>query len=190
MTQLMGTPAMKVRPYAVGVFALCVLSSITILARSARIAHNPAVEDDIREAVLRYQMVSWSEEFDKAVKEASNPNDKAVPDALNFMVFFISINGEDPSDAFIKRFEKSPILVKKLSQSEIDRKSLNPAIEKATGKSGVRFRVDKIKWRGSNFVEVEGGYFCGALCASGQTFNVHRTQGVWTVTGSTMRWIS
>jgi len=181
---------MNVRKAVVTVFALCLLSSITLLARSARTAGNSADEDDIREAVLRYQMLTWGEEGDKAVKEATNQNEKAVAEALNFVVLFISVDSKDPSDAFMKRFEKFPKPVKKLSQSEIDTKSMNAVVDKATGEKGIRFGVGKIRWLGSNSVEVDGGYFCAGLCASGQTFNVHRKQGVWKVVGSTMHWIS
>jgi hypothetical protein len=181
---------MTVRSYAAAVVAVCLLSSLTVLARSARIAHNPEVEDDIREAVLRYQMSGWAEEGDKAAKEATNQNEKAVAEALNFVVLFISVDSKDPSDAFMKRFEKFAKPVKKLSQSEIDTKSMNAVVDKATGEKGIRFGVGKIRWLGSNSAEVEGGYFCNGLCASGQTFKVQRKQGVWKVIGSVLHWIS
>jgi hypothetical protein len=180
---------MSVRKYVVTVFALCLLFSIALLARSARNAHDPAVEDDIREAVLRYQMADWGK-GDKAMKEAADQSDKAVADALNFKLLFISINGEDPSDAFMTRFEKFPIPVKKLSQSGTDKKPIYAVVDKTTGERGIIFRVEKIKWLGSNFVEAEGGYVCGGLCASGQTFKVHRKHGAWEVIGSTVHWNS
>jgi hypothetical protein len=181
---------MSVRPYAVGVIALCVLSSFTVLARPPR-PHNRAVEDDIREAVLRYQMAHWATGSDKAAKGVADPIGKAVAAASFYKVFFISTNhDEDPSDDFMKRFDKFPIRVEKISQSDLDKKLGNAVVEKATGEKGIQFRVGKIKWNGSNSVEVEGGYFCNGLCASGETFKVRRKQGVWAVTGSVIHAIS
>ena len=182
---------MNVRSYAAAVVAVCLLSSLTVLARSARIAHNPEVEDDIREVVLRYQMARWAAGSDKVVKGAADPIGKAVAAASYYRVFFISANNdEDPSDDFMKRFEKFPIRVEKISQSELDKKTGNAVVEKATGEKGIQFRVGKLTWNGSNSVEVEGGYFCNGLCASGETFKVRRKQGVWTVTGSVIHAIS
>lgn len=181
---------MNVRKAVVTVFALCLLSSITLLGRFARIAGNSADEDDIREAVLRYQMLTWSEEGNKAVKEATNQNEKAVAEALNFVVLFISVDSKDPSDEFIKRFQNFPRRVEKCSRSEVDKQQMNAVVDKTTRDRGIVFRVEMIKWLGANSAEVDGGYFCSGLCASGQTFKVHRKQGVWTVTGSKMHWIS
>ena len=193
----MGTPEkwlgvkerMSVRPYAVGVIALCVLSSFTVLARSPR-AHTSAVEDDIREVVLRYQMAGWTKGSDKAAKGVADSVGNAVAAGSYYKVFFISANDEDPSDDFMKRFEKFPIRVEKISQSEIDKKIGNAVVDKATGERGIIFGVGKITWNESNSVEVEGGYFCNGLCASGETFEVRRKRGVWTVTGSVIHAIS
>jgi hypothetical protein len=161
---------MNVRSYAAAMVAVCLFSSLTVLAQPAKKAHNTEVENDIREAVLRYQILNWAQEGDGA--------------------FFISIDGKDPSDSFMKRFVTFPRRVEKLSHSGIERNATDNVIDKATGHWGVIFRVEQIRWRGANSVEVEGGYCCGGLCASGETFNLHRKKGIWTVIGSAMQWIS
>jgi hypothetical protein len=181
--------SMNFRVCAVGVFALCVLSSITVLARSHR-AHTPAVEDDIREVVLRYQMAGWAKGSDKAANGAADAIGKAAAAASYYKVFFISTNDEDPTDELMKRFAKFPVRVEKSSQSEIDKKIGNAVVDKATKERGIRFRVGKITWNGSDSIEVEGGYFCDGLCASGETFSVRRKQGFWKVTGSVTHAIS
>jgi hypothetical protein len=181
---------MKVRPSVVGVFVLCVLFSSTVIAQPDNRAHRQAADDDIREAVIRYEIASWGEVGDKGEREAEALSGKVVAKRLNFKVFFISINGKDPSDVFMKRFESFPLRIEKLSRSKIKRKSMNAVVDKTTGEKGVVFKFETIKFQGANAAEVEGGYYCDGLCASGQTFNVHRKQGVWKVTGSKMHWIS
>jgi hypothetical protein len=178
---------MNVRSYAVAVFAVCTLFATTLFAKNPRTL---AAEDDIREAVLRFQMTGWAEESDKSVTAAKDETGKAIAKELNFKVFFISINGGDPSDAFMKRFQNFARRVERQSRSEVDKQQRNAVVDKATGEKGIVFRVDKVKWDGANSAEVDGGYFCNGLCASGQTFKVQRKNGIWTVTGSAMHWIS
>jgi hypothetical protein len=179
---------MNIRSSIAAVLPVCLLL-LSTLAWGRKDARTTAVEDDIREAVLRYQMTGRVG-VDKAVNESTDPIDKAVSKKLNFEVFFISINGEDPSDEFMKRFQNFPRRVEKCSRSEVDKQQMNAVVDKTTRDRGIVFRVETIKWLGANSAEVDGGYFCSGLCASGQTFKVHRKQGVWTVTGSKMHWIS
>jgi hypothetical protein len=181
---------MSVRKSLVGVFALCVLFPSTVLAQPAKRAHSQAADDDIREAVIRYEIASWGEVGDKGEHEAEALSGKVVPKRLNFKVFFISINGKDPSDVFMKRFESFPHRIEKLSRSKIDRKSMNAVVDRTTGEKGIVFKVETIKLQGANAAEVEGEYYCDGLCASRQTIKLRRKQGVWKVTGSTMHWIS
>ena len=178
------------RKSVAGVFALCVLVSSTVLAQPAKRAQSQAADEDIREAVIRYEIASWGEVGDKGEHEAETLSGKVVPKRLNYKVFFISINGKDPSDVFMKRFESFPHRIEKLSRSKLDRKSMNAVVDKKTGEKGVVFKVETIKFEGANAAEVEGGYYCDGLCASGQTFKVHRKLGIWKVTGSAMHWIS
>lgn len=171
------------------IFALFVCTT-ALIAQSAKDKLRLATEDDIREVVLRYQMEAWAKGGDDGEKEAKDETEKAIAAHLNFPVFYISIDDKDPSDAFLERFKNFPRAVKRASESEIDKQHRNAVVDKVTHRPGIVFRVEKIRWHGANSVEVEGGYFCDGLCASGEIFKLRRKQGKWIVTGSGMRWIS
>jgi hypothetical protein len=159
---------MRVRAFVI----TAVVSSFVFLTAASPIAakklSKPQPEDDIREAVLRYQMNGWT----------------------YYHVFFIGIDKRDPSDDFMRRFEKYRVAVKKLSDSEFDEKTGNAVVDKTTHEKGIQFYVGKMEWRGPNFVEVEGGYFCNGLCAAAVTFKVQRKNGIWTVESSKVNAIS
>lgn len=119
-----------------------------------------AQEDDIREAIFRYEM-----------KEHRFPN-----------VVFLSINNQEPSDAFMRRFSDVKVAVKKWS-------AIAPAEEppqrwisdRETGKSGVALSVGKFTWTSDRGVVVAGGCYCGILCAGGGDFYVTFKEGRWVV---------
>jgi len=123
-------------------------------------AARAAQEDDIRDAIFRYEM-----------------KDHGFPD-----VVFLSINNQEPSDAFMRRFSDVKLSVKKWS-------AIAPAKEPAqrwisdreTGKPGVALSVGKIKWTSDHGVIVAGGYYCGSLCAGGGDFYVALKGGRWVV---------
>ena len=50
--------------------------------------------------------------------------------------------------------------------------------------------VGKITWTSDDHVEVEGGYYCGSLCAGDGTFDVVRQHGVWVVRKFDLKLIS
>lgn len=134
-------------------------------------------EDDIREAVFRYQFAHncWGH---------------------TEKVYFLSLTGrKDPSPRFMKRFSRSSPPVKPVSRSKID-SNLVPGrprtavIDKDTGDCGLIFSVDKIKWISKSEVEVTGGYYADGLAASGNTYRVVFEKGRWTVTKDTLNWIS
>ncbi len=181
---------MSVRPSVISLFALCMLFPSTVPAQSAKGVHTQTADDDIREAVIRYEIASWGEVGNKGEHDVVALSRKVMPERLTFKVFYISINGKDPSNVFMDRFENFPRRIEKLSRSKIDSKSMNAVVDKVTGEKGVVFKVEKIKWTDANDAEVEGGYYCDGLCASGQTIKVRRKNGAWKVTGSTMHWIS
>lgn len=147
-------------------------------------------EQEIREVVIRKQMVDWIAGADKAETEAKGRTDKAIAKMLNFKIFFISINGKDPSPAFVSRFHDLPRLIKKVSDSETAKAWRMAVIDKASHQRGIRFSADEIRWRGSDSVEVEGGYHCDGLCGAGIKFEVQREKNHWVVKSSRMEWIS
>lgn len=119
-----------------------------------------AQENDIREAIFRYEM-----------------KDHRFPE-----VAFLSINNQEPSDAFMRRFSDTSVAVKKWSAIAPANKPPQRGIyDRDTGKSGVALSVGKITWTSDHGVVVAGGYYCGSLCAGGGDFYVTSKDGRWVV---------
>src|SRR5579872_2476598 len=67
-----------------------------------------SVEEDVYALVIRSQMEQWIADGDKSIAEAKDAREKAIARQLNFQVFFVSVNGRDPSDSFMHRFADLP----------------------------------------------------------------------------------
>jgi hypothetical protein len=147
-------------------------------------------EEDIREVVLRYQILSWGGDADKVEKNAATANDKAIAGRLNPRVYFISVNGKDPTDEFLKRLQDIPRNLKKASQAKQTKRFPGWVVDKKTKAPGIVFSANEIRWRSDDEVEVEGGYHCGGLCAAGDVFAVGFADGKWKVLSVRMKWIS
>jgi hypothetical protein len=149
-----------------------------------------AQEEDIREAVLRFQMENWIRESDKDEATAKDQSEKEIAHALNFEVFFVSTGKKDPSDEFVKRFKDVPRTVKKASSAEISKEVRMPVVDKETQKRGIIFSVDSIRWLEKSHVKVEGGYHCDGLCGAGYTFDVRFEKEKWVVRKERLNWVS
>jgi len=149
-----------------------------------------AAEEDIREAVLRSEMLSWAENGDKDEAEAKDESEKEIAHALNFKVFFIDTGAKEPSDEFLKRFHDIPRIVKRASSAQLRKVVRMPVVDKETGVRGIIFSADEIHWRGKHHVKVEGGYHCDGLCGAGITYDVRFKSGKWVVKHEKMNWIS
>lgn len=175
---------------------ITLFSVLFLLAGAAKSQGNPeaatraASEEDIREAVLRYQMEDWIRTVDKDEAEAKNPADKEAAQHYNFKIFFIETNGMDPTDDFMKRFHGIPRILKKSSYSEVAKVMRMPIVDKETQERGIIFSADGIRWLGKNRVKVDGGYHCDGLCGADYTFDVRFEKGRWVVTKARMNWIS
>lgn len=143
-----------------------------------------------RVTIIRKQMEDWIKNADKDEADAKDEDDKAIARRLNFKVFFVSIEGKDPSDDVLARFKDIPRVTKKASESEIGEVQRMPVVDKSSGERGIRFWADKVRWRGKDSADVEGGYHCDGLCGAGIRFRVKRKNGKWVVTSSKMEWIS
>jgi hypothetical protein len=108
-----------------------------------------AQEDDIREAVLRFQMQNWTRESHKDEAAAKDQSEKEIAHALNFVVFFVSTGKKDPSDEFVKRFDDIARTVKKESSAEISSAVRMPVVDKETQKRGIIFSTGNIHWLGN-----------------------------------------
>jgi hypothetical protein len=121
-----------------------------------------AAEDDIAEAVFRYQ-------FDHNASGLQKGAEKHC----------LSLTGEKmPGAEFLKRFEsdRPPVV----AADRCDRRS---------GKN-LFFRVQRFDWRGDNEVWVRGGYWEGNLSSSTEMYRVLKENGKWVVKGARMEAIS
>jgi hypothetical protein len=102
----------------------------------------PSDEDDIREAVFRFQFTS------------------NFAGAKPFVtLFFLSVeDGRDPTDEFMARFRNPAHRVKKVSQSFMA-SALDGVQDRKTEKPGVILQVAKISWMSKDEVSVEGGHY-------------------------------
>jgi hypothetical protein len=121
-------------------------------------------EGDIREAVIRYQIKMWD---------------------LKAKVYFIAVNGKDPTEEFLRRFVDIELPVRKKSASKQKKDVVGWVVEKKTGKTGVIFDQNAIQWQSNTKVVVDGGYLCGGLCAAAGHYEVEYVEGRWTVKGFT-----
>jgi hypothetical protein len=149
-------------------------------------APRSAQEDDIREVVFRYQFG----------KNASGQQQNTGVYCLEIVPRDLgkqpidpdySVNPVDPGEAFMKRFAGNQPAVKKGSECS---QSVDGVKDKATGASGLVFRVENIRWLKDTEVEVGGGYFEGGLSASGNVFKVAKESNKWVVKEDRMLWIS
>jgi hypothetical protein len=153
-------------------------------------AKHAAQEEEIRGAVIRYQMEGWARDGDNNERDAKDKRDKAIAKQLNSRIFFVSINGKDPSDEFLKRFQDIPRIVKKRSRAKMNSPHMEWVTDKDTHRPGIIFSADEIRWTKENEVEVDGGYHCGGLCAAGDVFTVRFKGEKWTVIQASLKWIS
>jgi hypothetical protein len=172
-----------VRPLVL-IASLLLTISCPVQPQALRGSAKLAAEDDIREVVLRYEMEGWYRGGDQSEKEAKTKTERVVAKELNFKIFFVSINGKDPTDAFIERFSDIPRIVRKVSRSEIGKDWRKPVLDRETGQRGIIFHADEIHWLDKGSVEVKGGYFCDGLCGVSQTLKLRRSKGEWVVTGN------
>jgi len=121
-----------------------------------------AQEEEIREAIVRYQIANWD---------------------LNAKIYFISIGDKDPVKQFLERFADLKYPVKGKSASELDKGVMRWVVEKKTKKMGVIFDQGLLQWTNDTKVNVDGGYHCGSLCSASGTYHVERRDSRWVVTG-------
>jgi hypothetical protein len=140
-------------------------------ATRSKLELTAAEQDDIREAVFRYQF-----------------EHNASGQRQNATFYFLSYGKDkEPGDDFIVRFKDHKPPVKKRSQSS---KVEGEVIDKETGERGLIFSAVTIKVIDANKVQVDGGYYEGGLSSSGNVYTLERKEGKWIVTKDQMLWIS
>ena len=153
----------------VGLFLL--LAFVSFGAAADGIRQNQ--EDDIREAVFRWQFDhsgGWLQQETKAYYLQVGENDN------------------DPSDELIKRFSGHKPPVRKGSACNANIRT--GVLDKQTGERGLILRVRSIEWQSDSEVKVLGGYYEGGRSASGNTYTLKNKNGKWEVTNDKERWVS
>lgn len=131
-----------------------------------------AAEDDIREVVFRYM-------FAPPQKEPLTPGYVS-----SYKIYFIQVDGKDPSDVFLKRFARYDPPVKKYSAGFIDREHLTgptPVRDRTTGLGGKIFHVGSITWLRKDRVRLRAGYFVGGKNAGSDQFILTRKGNTWSI---------
>ena len=108
----------------------------------------------------------------------------------NRKVYFLEVNGEDPSDPFMKRFAGHAPIVKKVSEALTSAGETTGVVDKVTGQHGLIFNQGAIQWIEDDVVEVSGGYFEAGLSASGNIYSFTKENDKWSVTKNKVDWIS
>lgn len=130
------------------------------LAFAQKPADSATQDDDIREAVFRYQF--------KAIN-------------LQAGSYFLAIDNKNPSDGLLARFRDNLPVVKGVSESRVLKKPVVTIVDKKNEQQGVLFHADRIT-RDAAKAEVEGGYECGDLCeAVHGTYHLVKDAGAWIV---------
>jgi len=180
----MVTPQVKKLIFIImGVFVLLILG--LVIYNKASIKPLTEQENDIREAVFRYQFA-----HNASASEFVGKND------VFYFLGFGSLedkNTKDPSDKFIRRFENNIPPVRKASQCEISQtedKEYGSIKDKETKKKGLLFLIEDIYWVADKEVRVDGEYFHDGLASSGNTYRLKKKGNKWIVVEDISRWDS
>ncbi len=150
-------------------FLLFALASVSL----ANDASHSSQEDDIREAVFRYQF-----------EHNASGQQKDAHD------YFLSIgeHESDPSEDFMKRFAGHKPPVRKASASRLN--TFGAVINRRTGQPGLLFSLGNITWVSEAEVTVYGGYSEANTSASANTYTATKEKGQWRVVKDEMNAIS
>jgi hypothetical protein len=169
------------RGFSVRLFLLVSCFTVEVVpAQAPKIAAARAsAEEEIREAVLRKQMAHWI----KPIEQGEIGEDE-------FCEFYISVEDKDPSEDLLKRFADIPRIVKAESGAMVASEGAEPSCRKGPTARQITFYVEKIRWRSKTSVQLDGGYHCGLLCASGVTYRLRLKSGKWTIVKEKANWFS
>ena len=139
-----------------------------------------AYEDDIREAVFRYQF-SHNESGQQQTAAVYFIGLYSAGDSLHPGYY------TDPSENLLVRFLGTAPPVKRVSECT---QSVDGVFDIHSGARGLLFRIESIGEISADEVEVRGGYFEAGLSASGNVYTLKRIGGNWVVIQDLLLWIS
>jgi hypothetical protein len=125
-------------------------------------SQSSADEDQIREAIVRYQIAKEN---------------------LKAEVYFLSVEGKDPGDSLLKRLADLNPPVKRKSFCKKTKDAVSTIVEVKTEKIGVLFEQGAIRRVSETKADVPGGYLCGSLCSANGVYHLTARDGRWVVTG-------
>jgi hypothetical protein len=157
----------------IGFSGFCYLTDEYPYGDLASFRTEPTPDDvDIREAAFRHQF----EHNASGLQSSASAYCLEVEDRA------------DPPLELLDRFEGHTPPVR--PGSACARDDYNGVIDIVTGERALIFRVDAIRRLETDRAWVVGGYFEAGLSATGNTFDVIRTNGVWVVRCEQMHWIA
>lgn len=151
-------------------FSLMFFMSGLVIAAQTKSAAAQSTQDDVREAVFRWQFEN---------------NKAGVPKGAKF--FCLSVNGGDPTTAFMNRFKGYRTPVKKISGCNTSAAGVTDAKSGQAG--GVVFKVEDGMMSNDEAL-FTGGYFFDGLGASGNQYTVRKINEKWKVVADRITWIS
>ncbi len=161
-----GKPVQEIEDYLKGYFKKYNDFGVTAIVRAVK-------EDEIKTAVFLYQF-------------EQNPSGLPQDIKVCFLSLGAPVLENEPTDYFLKRFQKQPFAVKKVSQCKV-----NVGVEdKETGLKGKICQVRNIKWINEAEVEVNGGIYFGLLAAGGYIYHVVWENDQWVVKEAKPAWFS
>ena len=93
-------------------------------------------------------------------------------------------NGDDPSEALLKRFPRMHRTIRKASNCEIVKKpkdSFSAVIDQQSGKPAWMISLTSINWLNNKEVRVGGTRYCGGLCLWSSNLQATLQDGKWQV---------
>lgn len=151
------------------VFVVLTFASFSLAADADRLNQ----EDDIREAVFRYQF---------------GHNASGHQKSAHAYCLAVGNKETDPSEQFMKRFAHHKPPVRRASACHVSLSG--ELIDNRTGRSSLLFSIANITWISDTEVTVGGGYYEGNVSSSGNTYTVMKQNGKWQVTNDKMNVIS
>ncbi|MBI3448981.1 MAG: hypothetical protein HY049_08720 [Acidobacteria bacterium] len=117
-------------------------------------------EEEICEAIVRYEAIQFAKMF----------TDRRT-------VYHLDLLGTDPTPGFLHRFDDGAVRVQRGSRFE-------------SGRGRISFSIFYIARAGDDTVEAGGRHYAGLTGASGHTYYLARSAGVWVVRWDQLNWIS
>lgn len=149
------------KPYLLIPILLAALVAAPALQKGKADSSQVSQEDDVREAVFRYQFKNIE---------------------LQFAYHFISVDGKKPSSALLDRFRDDAPPVRSVAECVKVKKPIRGVVSRKDDKPGILFNAGDIKWISPTKADVNGGYECGDACGElSGVYHLSKQDNKWVV---------